>query len=163
MAGSGPAGDLLRGLFGPTRQLYKRLAQFGFADARDLYERFARRPYPWLAACCEHFATLASTALGRVVAPHEILFDAPPVAREVQISIEIQFPKEGTWRPLSDVSPVVRALATEQFDDHVKRVRIYAHPRLVAISADCPTCRNCWIRRLRKWANYVSSCRNGGQ
>ena len=30
-------------------------------------------------ACAEQFAGLASTALGRVVAPHEILFDAPPV------------------------------------------------------------------------------------
>jgi hypothetical protein len=75
---------------------------------------------------------LASTALGRVVAPHEILLDAPPVSREVQISIEIQFPKEGTWRGLAEVSPVVRALATEQFDDYVKRVRIFVHPRLVA-------------------------------
>jgi HD superfamily phosphohydrolase len=131
-AGTGPAGDLLRGLFGPTRQLYKRLAQFGFLEGKELYQRLARRPYPWLAACCEHFATLASTALGRVVAPHEVLFDAPPVSREVQISIEIQFPKEGTWRNLAEISPVVRALATEQFDDYVKRVRIYAHPRLVA-------------------------------
>jgi uncharacterized protein len=131
-AGGSPAGDLLRGLFGPTRQLYKRLAQFGYVDGKELYQRFARRPYPWLAVCSEHFATLTSTALGRVVAPHEILFDAPPVSREVQISIEIQFPKEGSWRPLSEVSPVVRALATEQFDDYVKRVRIFAHPRLVA-------------------------------
>ncbi len=131
VAGTSPAGDLLRGLFGPTRQLYKRLAQFGFSDGKELYQRLARRPYPWLAACCEHFATLASTVLGRVVAPHEILLDAPPVSREVQISIEIQFPKEGTWRGLAEVSPVVRALATEQFDDYVKRVRIYAHPRLV--------------------------------
>ena len=56
VAGTGPAGDLLRGLFGPTRQLYKRLAQFGFADGKELYQRLARRPYPWLAACCEHFA-----------------------------------------------------------------------------------------------------------
>ncbi|MGA2254489.1 MAG: HD domain-containing protein [Thermoguttaceae bacterium] len=131
VAGTGPAADLLCGLFGPTRQLYKRLAQFGFSEGKEIYQRLARRPYPWLAACCEHFATLASAALGRVVAPHEILLDAPPVSREVQISIEIQFPKEGTWRGLADVSPVVRALATEQFDDYVKRVRIYAHPRLV--------------------------------
>ena len=131
-AGTGPAGDLLHGLFGPTRQLYKRLAQFGFSEGKELYQLLARRPYPWLAACCEHFAIIASTALGRVVAPHEVLFDAPPVSREVQISIEIQSPKEGTWRELADVSPVVRALATEQFDDYVKRVRIYAHPRLVA-------------------------------
>ncbi|MEI8375430.1 MAG: HD domain-containing protein [Planctomycetota bacterium] len=131
VAGTGPAGDLLLGLFGPTRQLYKRLAQFGFSEGKELYQRFARRPYPWLAACCEHFATLASTAVGRVIAPHEILFDAPPVSREVRISVEIQFPKEGAWHPLAEVSPVVRALATEQFDDYVKRVRIYAHPRLV--------------------------------
>ena len=75
---------------------------------------------------------LASTALGRVVAPHEILFDAPPVAREVQFNVEIHFPKEGRYRPLGEVSPVVRTLATEQFDDYVKRVRIFAHPRIVA-------------------------------
>jgi len=126
-----PAGEMLDGLFGPTRQLYKRLAQFGFSDAGELYQRLARRAYPWLAACCEHFAALASSALRRVVAPHEILIDAPPVSREVQISIEIQFPKEGAWRDFAEVSPVVRALATEQFDDYVKRVRIYAHPSLV--------------------------------
>ncbi len=131
-AGGSPAGELLQGIFGPTRQLYKRLAQFGFAEDGELYKRLARRPYPWLAACCEHFAALASTALGRIVAPHEVVFDAPPVWREVQVSIEIQFPKEGTWRQFAEVSPVVKALATEQFDDYVKRVRIYAHPRVVA-------------------------------
>ena len=131
-AGAGPAGELLVGLFGPTRQLYKRLAQFAFSDGKEIYQRLTRRPYPWLVACCEQLALLTSTALGRVVAPHEILLDAPPVSREVQISIEIHSPKEGEWRALAEVSPVVRALATEQFDDFVKRVRVYAHPRLVA-------------------------------
>ena len=103
-----------------------------FSSSRELYQRLARRPYPWLAACAEQFAALASTALGRVVAPHEILFDAPPVAREVQFNVEIHFPKENRYRPLGEVSPVVRTLATEQFDDYVKRVRIFAHPRIVA-------------------------------
>ncbi|HUT14121.1 MAG TPA: HD domain-containing protein [Thermoguttaceae bacterium] len=131
-AGDGPAGELLRGLFGPTRQLYKRLAQYSFFEQRELYRRLARRPYPWLTACAEHFAAVASTALGRVVAPHEILFDAPPVAREVEFNVEIHFPKEARYRPLGEVSPVVRALAEQQFDDYVKRVRIFAHPRVVA-------------------------------
>ena len=131
-AGGGPAGELLHGLFGPTRQLYKRLAQYSFLEQRELYQRLARRPYPWLAACAERFAAVVSTALGRVVAPHEILFDAPPVAREVQFDVEIHFPKENRYRPLGEVSPVIRTLATEQFDDYVKRVRIFAHPRLVA-------------------------------
>ena len=31
---------------------------------------------------------------------------------------------------LVEVSPVVRALAREQFDDYVKRVRVFAHPRI---------------------------------
>jgi HD superfamily phosphohydrolase len=128
----GPAGELLDGLFGPARHLYKRLAQYSFVEHRELYERLARRPYPWLVACAERFAAIVSTPLGRVVAPHELLFDAPPVTREVQFDVEIHFPKEDRYRPLGEVSPVIRALATEQFDDYVKRVRIFAHPRLVA-------------------------------
>ncbi len=130
-AGGGPAGELLEGLFGPARRLYKRLAEYSILQERELYQRLARRPYPWLAACAEQFAALASTALGRVVAPHEILFDAPPRAREVQFDVEIYFPKEDRYRALGEVSPVVRTLATEQFDDYVKRVRIFAHPRVV--------------------------------
>ncbi len=64
------------------------------------------------------------------MAPHEILFDAPPVKREVEFQIEVFFPKEGCYRQLGDVSPVVKTLAKQQFDDYVKRVRVFAHPRL---------------------------------
>ena len=130
VAAGSPAGELLEGLFGSTRRLYKRLAQYSFFEERELYQRLARRPYPWLAACAEQLATLLSTALGRVVAPHEILFDAPPVEREVEFSVDVYFPKEQRYRPLEEVSPVVRTLAKEQFDDYVKRVRIFGHPRV---------------------------------
>lgn len=126
-----PAAELLAGLFGPRRRLYKRLAQYSFFACGPLYQRLARQPYPWLAACAERFAELASRAAGQPVAPHEVLFDAPPRAREVQCNVEIFFPKENVYRPLAEVSPVVRTLATEQFDDYVKRVRIFVHPRLL--------------------------------
>ena len=56
----------------------------------------------------------------------------PPVALEVQFNVRIHFPKESRWRPLGEVSPVVHTLATEQFDNYVKRVRVFAHPRLAA-------------------------------
>ena len=128
-AGTGPANDLLEGLFGPHRRLYKRLAQYSLFEEPNIYDRVARRPYPWLAACAQQFAQLASTALGRIVAPHEILFDAPPVEREVDFNIDVYFPKARRYRALGEVSPVVRALGT-QFDDSVKRVRIFAHPRV---------------------------------
>jgi hypothetical protein len=91
-----------------------------------------------LVACAEQLAAIASTAIGRVVAPHEILFDAPPVQREVEIDVEIYYRKERRYRPLEDVSPVVRALAREQFDDYVKRVRVFAHPRIAAALATRP-------------------------
>ena len=125
-----PAGDLFDGLFGPTRRLYKRLAQYSLFEHPELYSALARKPYPWLAACAEQLAAAASTALSRVIAPHEILFDAPPVEREVQFDIQIHFPKENRYRGLGDISPVVRALAREQFDDYVKRVRIFVHSSL---------------------------------
>jgi HD superfamily phosphohydrolase len=129
--GSGAA-ELLDGLFGPHRRLYKRVAQFSYFEQRAVYDRLARCPYPWLVACVERLADLASTALRGRVAPHEILLDAPPVAREVELNVDVHFPKEGRYRPLREVSPVVRTLALEQFDDYVKRVRIFAHPRVAA-------------------------------
>ncbi len=107
----GPAGELLDGLFGSTRRLYKRLAQFSLIEGAELYARLARRPYPWLVRCATEFAAAASRALNEPVAPHEILFDAPPTHREVEFDVEVYYPKENRYRRLADVSPVVRTLA----------------------------------------------------
>ena len=75
-------------------------------------------------------ATLLSRRIGRRVAPHEVLFDAPPLELEVQFHVQIHYPKESVYRLLEEVSPVVQTLARRQFDDFVKRVRIFVHPRL---------------------------------
>jgi HD superfamily phosphohydrolase len=130
-AGGGPAHELLDGLFGPTRRLYKRITQYSLFQEPQLYQKLARKPYPWLVRCSENFAGLASTALSRIVAPHEVLFDAPPVKLEVEFQIDVHFAKENCYRRLGDISPVVRTLAREQFDDYVKRVRVFASPRVV--------------------------------
>jgi HD superfamily phosphohydrolase len=131
-AGQSPAAELLDGLFGPARRLYKRLAELSHFQQREFYEQFARRPYPWLAAASEAFAASASKYLARRVAPHQVLLDAPPVRREVEFDIEVFFPKENVYRRLADISPAVVALATRQFDDYVKRVRVFVHPSLAA-------------------------------
>ena len=130
-ADRGPAGELLDGLFGSKRRLYKRLAQFSLFEQGQIYSRLARRPYPWLVACAEALAVRLSRRVGRRVAPHEVLFDAPPMQREVEFKVDIYFPKEDCYRKLGDVSPVVKTLAKRQFDDYVKRVRIFVHPRLL--------------------------------
>src|SRR5690606_18746127 len=101
-----------------------------FDESPEIYERLARRPYPWLAQCAGDLAEVLSRAAGTAIASHEILIDAPPVKLEVQFDIDVYTRKTNSYRPLGKASPVVETLAREQFDKFVKRVRIYAHPRL---------------------------------
>ena len=77
-------------------------------------------------------------ALGQSVAAHDVLVDAPPTELEVEFNVDVYFPKQETYRPLGDISPVVRTLAREQFDDYVKRVRIFVHPRLAVEAQGMP-------------------------
>ncbi len=128
--GSGPEGELLDGLFGPERRLYKRLSQYSYFEEPEIYRQLARQPYAKLLACAERLAAILSRDLKIDIAAHEILIDAPPVELEVEFDVEVYFPKQDVYRRLGDVSPVVRTLAREQFDDYVKRVRLFVHPRL---------------------------------
>jgi uncharacterized protein len=129
-AGRGPAGELLDGLFGERRRLYKRLAQYSYFEEPEVYQQLARRPYGELLACVERLAAILGRELKCNVAPHEVLVDAPPAELEVEFDVEVFFPKQGVYRRLGEISPVVRTLAREQFDDYVKRVRLFVHPRL---------------------------------
>jgi hypothetical protein len=82
-----------------------------------------------------------SSTLGRRLSPVDILIDAPPPHREVEFNVSIFDPKERTYQPLNRVSPVVEALAKTQFDDFVKRVRVFATPDIAATLSDLPTFR----------------------
>lgn len=129
-AEKGPAASLLDGLFGPKRKLYKRLFEFSHYQHEELFRKLARKPYPLLVNCSDRLADLTSQALGRRVAPHQILIDAPPVKLEVELDIEVHFTREDEFRPLESVSPVVKTLAKHQFDEYVKSVRVFVAPDL---------------------------------
>ncbi|MGC4002610.1 MAG: hypothetical protein QM811_05485 [Pirellulales bacterium] len=111
---------LVEGLFGAKRRIYKRLAQFNVLEHRSLYERMARRPYAHLLRVSERFADLCGATIGRTVAAHEVLFDAPPVEREIEFDLDVRIGDREEFRRLGELSPVVRTLAREQFDDYVK-------------------------------------------
>lgn len=115
---------LVDGLFGASRKLYKRVAEFNVESRPDLHGRLARRPYWWLVQCSTPLAECFSGQLGRYVDPAEVLIDAPPVKLEVDINIDIVRDGRRTGS-LGDVSPVASALADRQFDSHVKRVRVF--------------------------------------
>ena len=128
-ARGGECESLLEGVFGLRRTIYKRAAEFTLSLAPEVYRRVAGRQFGELVAISESLAEQASRAWGIAVQPTEILVDAPPPHREVEFAVDIYFPKTETYRSLREVSPVVEALALTQFDDYVKRVRIFIHPR----------------------------------
>jgi uncharacterized protein len=123
---------LLDALFGAKRGLYKRVAEFSLYQVPETYRLLARRPYGYLVECAQTLAEQLSETLGERIEATEVLIDAPPPDREIEFNVDIYFPKEGVYRPLHTVSPVVEALARTQFDDYVKRVRVFAHPRIAA-------------------------------
>jgi HD superfamily phosphohydrolase len=106
--------QLVEGLFGTKRVLYKRVAEYSLYESRENYELLARRPYPFLVECATRFAQRLSTALGEKLSPTDILLDAPPPDLEIQFDVEIYFPKQNLYRRLEDVSLVVKSLARTQ-------------------------------------------------
>ncbi|QDU57168.1 HD domain-containing protein [Aeoliella mucimassa] len=125
-----PASALVESLFGTQRSLFKRLAQYSYLDSPELHTKLARQPYAWLVERSSQLAECLTKQLGIDVAPHEVLIDAPPTKLEVQFNVDVCYTKRDAYRPLGEVSPVVRTLAREQFDNYVKQVRVFVAPRV---------------------------------
>lgn len=126
--GRGQAEGLLDGLFGARRRLYKRLAQYSFLEHDAIYQRLTRRSSAWLVRCSGHLADVLRAELGEPIESDELLFDAPPREREIEFKVDVLDEKRQRYRRLDEISPVVRVLAREQFDDYVKRVRVFVAP-----------------------------------
>ena len=124
------AEPLFHALFGPTRKLYKRLAHYSFMESPEIYRELAQQPYPELARKSLELGELIAQEFGVEVNEHEVLIDAPPVGLEVQFDVDVYYPKSNSYRALGGVSPVVHTLAQRQFDDFVKQVRVFIHPRI---------------------------------
>lgn len=137
------AAPLVAGLFGPHRLLYKRVASFDAVHRPAVHAAFAGRTYDRVVAACTRLAAALSTRSGRPIAPDEVLIDAPPAEREVEFRLHVRERSDGggdgphLWRRLEDVSPVVRSLAHEQFDDLVKRVRVFVAPGIADAVRAC--------------------------
>lgn len=125
-----PVASLLDGVFGVKRRLHKRVVEFSLYQTPELYRALAGRPYAELIEVGNAVIDRAQRWLGRSLDSTDLLIDAPPVHKEVEFKVDIFHPKEGIYRPLSQVSPVVAALAKTQFDDYVKRVRVFAEASL---------------------------------
>ena len=138
-----PAAELATGLFGPVRRLVKRVATFDALHQPAVHRALAGRSYATTVAIGARLADLLSARTGLTIAPHTLLLDAPPSEREIEFRLDVrERPRAGQtgpiWRPLADLSPVVRSLAHEQFDHLVKRARIFAPVDVAATLAALP-------------------------
>ena len=130
--GQQSAADLLDGLFGRRRRIYKRVKEFSILEDSEIVRRISRKPFEWLVRCSINAAQLASAELSIPIKPDDIIIDAPPAAKEVQFKVDVYFTRQNQYIKLQQASPAVNALATEQFDFFVKRARIFANPSIAS-------------------------------
>ncbi|MBT4694257.1 MAG: HD domain-containing protein [Planctomycetaceae bacterium] len=115
------ASGLASDLFGPIRKLHKSVFQCNASNNPDIYHRVASLSHTELIAASRRLQSLLNCG----TTPNAVLIDAPPAELEVQFDLNVYDKSTDRFTPLSDRSPVVRVLAEEQFDYHVKRVRIF--------------------------------------
>ena len=150
---------LVLGLFGDRRALYKKVVQFNAIDTSEVHQKLARRPYWWLAAASRRLSEKLSSKAGCTIDPLDILIDAPPVKLEVDINMDV-VRKDGSTHRLGDVSPVAQALAERQFDDQVKRVRLFVHPdkrdRLQSLFVNDSDWESCLITLVQEMDDQIA-------
>ncbi|WP_437201910.1 HD domain-containing protein [Planctomicrobium sp. SH664] len=137
---------LLEGIFGRRRVLYKQVAEYSHDTSGEIYQRLAGRPFAEVVQISNRLVEQLNAAHRLQLRPTDLIIDAPPPHREVEFAIDVYFPKQDCYRPLRKVSPVVEALATTQFDDWVKRVRVFVSPdwrnALENVDWDAAICRS---------------------
>lgn len=122
--------SLTGGLFGQRRRLHKRLAEYSIYHQEPLYRALRQRTATQLAACSLLLTEKLAAVAGRELSPMDVLIDAPPQHREVEFRVDVWFRSSNEYRPLREVSPIVDAMAKTQFDDCVKKVRIFVSPEI---------------------------------
>lgn len=141
------AAMLLDGLFGRRRDLWKRLAEYSIYNNEPIYRALRQLSFPQLAGMSDRMTDEISRVTGRSFSRLSILIDAPPLHREVEFRVDVYQKSDRCFRPLRELSPVVDSMARTQFDDCVKRVRIYGSEALRSAIPD----QFCWqslIERL---------------
>ena len=121
---------LTDGLFGQRRRLHKRLAEYSIYHREPLYRALRLLTATQLAGCSSGLTERLGAVVGRKLLPMDVLIDAPPQHREVEFRVDVWFRSSKEYRPLREVSPIVDAMAKTQFDDCVKKVRIFVSPEI---------------------------------
>jgi HD superfamily phosphohydrolase len=121
---------LTDGLFGTRRRIHKRIAEFSVFHQEPLYRAMRQKPFSELAVISSRLAKELGVVAGIETGRLDVLIDAPPQHREVEFNVQVYTASEKKYRPLRELSPIVDSMAKTQFDDCVKKVRIYGTEEL---------------------------------
>jgi len=122
--------DLFDGIFGERRRLFKCVAEYSMFQNRELYQKLAQKPFSFFVKCARILAKTIEQHQGFAVPESHLIIDGPPTQREIEFKVDIYFPRENVYRSLREISSVVDGLARTQFDDSVKKVRLFSHPNI---------------------------------
>ena len=109
-------------LFGTKRKLYKSVYETNASTDPNLYSAARAHDFESLVAASTQLANRLN------LPPQAVIIDAAPQQLEVQFKLDVHDENTETTKQLADVSPVVRSLATDQFDHYVKRLRVFLSP-----------------------------------
>ena len=145
LAADTSAAPLVEGLFSDQRRLFKRVASFDALRHPAIHGRLTGRSYEDKVAIAGRLAEAISRRAGIPLTVDALLIDAPPAEREVEFRLSVRDRMRDAsgaeaicWRGFEELSPVVRSLAHEQFDDLVKRVRLFAPADVAENISRCP-------------------------
>ncbi len=128
---------LIAGLLDDQRYLYKRIATFSRVyaelDKQKAYERIYTMPANALYDLTARITARLSSMVSRTLHPADIIIDIPPRDKDRLESIEIVFSNAPGQRHyhLHELSRIVAGIQ-DDFIAVVKKIRIFAHPRLAA-------------------------------
>jgi len=115
-------------LFGRARQLFKCVLEFDHQSQPELHSQIAHSTYANCNLMTDH---LHRAIASKCQLPRDaIIVDAPPAKLEVQFDVNV-ISGGDRMSSLTELSPVVKTLATEQFDKFVKKVRVFVHPEYI--------------------------------
>lgn len=134
---------LLSGMLDDQRLLYKRIATYSRVyvehDKQKAYERIYTMSASALYDLSARINARLSSIVGRTLHPADIVIDIPPRDKDRLETIEIVFSDVRGQRhyPLHQLSRIVAGIQ-DDFIAVVKKIRIFAHPRLAADLASLP-------------------------
>ena len=118
------------------RDRYKSIYETNARQDIEVYDVARRHNFAGLASCSARLAE----QLG--LESQQVIIDAAPQQLEVQFNINVVDENTDIEHTLPNVSPVVNSLATDQFDHHVKRLRVFVPQQYRDLKIDRQTLLN---------------------